>query len=445
MLIACFLLLSGAHAQNSNEWMAYRSPEDAGFSNQKLDSVKLSFEQMRSETFIVVHRGKVLLSLGDPSRRFMCHSIRKSFMSAMYGIYIEQGKLNLEKTVGELGIQDQSTLSETELRATVKHLITARSGIYHPAAYEPRRMQANRPERGSAQPGEKFFYNNWDFNTLVTIFNQETGQDFFESFMKDVAGPLGMEDLRMEDMRYRNEPDKSIHPAYLFKMSTRDMARFGQLYLNNGVWKGKRIVSKSWIVESTSTQTDTDSFGGRDGYGYLWWIDDQSFGEPAYYASGLGGHRMYVLPKSELVIVHRVNTYLMQGERDENIINLINQVLAAKSGKAVRKPKPIPFQFEKIESAGVAISESVLKQYVGKYTHPFFKEIEVYLDKGQLRMKGPILGNFRVTPKSETLFMIEDLPELPLEVIQTDDENLKGTSITEVNERRIPIKTIFYY
>lgn len=445
LVIAFILLQSTACAQSTDEWMVYKNVEDAGFSSSKLNDVTSAFEQMKSESFMVVHKGNVVLSLGDPSRRFMSHSIRKSFMSAMYGIYIEKDQLDLDKTLGELGIQDNNSLTEKELSATVEHLITARSGIYHPAAYEPRSMSRNRPERGSAGPGEQFFYNNWDFNTLVTIFNQETGKDFFEAFMEDIASPLGMEDLRMEDMNYRNEPDKSIHPAYLFKVSTRDLARFGQLYLNNGRWNNKKIVSKDWIKQSTNLQTQTESFNGRDGYGYLWWIDDQNFEEHTFYASGLGGHRLFVFPESDLVIVHRVNTYLMQGEKEENIFNLVKLVLDAKTEKASKKPPLAPLRIDKKLDQGVDVSESTLRQYVGSYTHPFFRKIEVYLDQGQLKMKGVILGNFRLTPKSSNQFMIQDLPEMPLEMIKGDDENPKGTSKTEVNERRVPVRAVFYY
>lgn len=439
------ILYSTSNAQNSNNWMTYQRVEDAGFSKLKLDSAARTFEQMQSESFMVVHGGNVLLSLGDPTRRFMCHSIRKSFMSAMYGIYIDRKEIALNKTLRELGIQDKATLSDTELDATIEHLISSRSGIYHPAAYEPRSMQVNRPTRGSARPGEKFFYNNWDFNTLVTIFNQETDQDFFEAFMRDIAKPIGMEDFRMEDMHYRTEPDKSFHPAYLFKMSSRDLARFGQLYLNKGMWKGERIIPKNWIEKSTSPISYTEGSGGRDTYGFLWWIDNQSFDETAFYASGLGGHRLYVLPESELVVVHRVNTYLMESETDINIINLIQNVIAAKTRKPASKPVLIPFIPEISSRNEVQVAGNILKNYVGTYTHPFFKEITVAVEDGILKMTGEILGNFRLIPRSESEFTVEDIPELPLEMVETNDESMQGTSITEVDHQRIPTKIIFYY
>jgi CubicO group peptidase (beta-lactamase class C family) len=445
LIVLISLLNYPIYAQKSNDWLQYKDVKQAGFSQEMLDSVSTTFDQMRSASLMVIYKGKVLMSLGDPSRRFMCHSIRKSFMSAMYGIYLEKGDLSLDKSLRELGIQDRESLTETELGATVKHLISARSGIYHPAAYEPRSMKSNRPQRGSAAPGASFFYNNWDFNTLVTIFNQETNQDFFEAFVKDIANQIGMQDLRMEDMNYRNEPDKSVHPAYLFKMSTRDLARFGQLYLNKGQWNGDQIVPQDWIETSTRTHSDTENFAGRDGYGYLWWIDNHSFSEPAYYASGLGGHLMYVFPKSEMIIVHRVNSYLMMSERSEKITQLINLIFDAKTGKESKKPKLIPFSTAEESDEIVTISNKQLMEYTGTYSHSFFGEMKVYLDGNQLKVTGEILGNFRLIPKSVTQFEVEDIPELPLVMVKADDKNKQGTSITEVNERRMPVKIVMYF
>ena len=444
VLILLMLSYQLVNAQKDNNWYQYQDVAQVGFAKKMLDSVVYKYDNMRSASFMVIYKGSVLLSLGDPARRFMCHSIRKSFMSAMYGIYKEKGVLDLSKTLRELGIQDKETLQETELNATVRHLISAQSGIYHPAAYEPRSMKASRPERGSAAPGERFFYNNWDFNTLVSIFMQETNQDFFEAFLNDIAIPIGMQDLRLEDMNYRNEPDKSIHPAYLFKMSTRDLARFGQLYLNNGKWNREQIVPKKWVKESTQIHSIPENFG-RDGFGYLWWVDNQSFGQKAFYASGLGGHLMYVFPESDMVVVHRVNTYLMQSERQEKINELINLVLKAKTCEEVKKPTLIPFSPGQGKNPNTVMKKGNLEIFTGTYQHQFFKSMKVYLDDDQLKVTGEILGNFRLIPLAENQFKIEDIPELPLFMEPTDDASLKGRSITEVNEKRIPVKMIMYY
>jgi len=76
-------------------------------------------------------------------------------------------------------------------------------------------------------------------NALGTIFEQETGAKIFDAFKKEIADPIGMEDFSVENCEYFYQKDKSQHPSYSFRMSARDMARFGLLYLR----KGKHLVS----------------------------------------------------------------------------------------------------------------------------------------------------------------------------------------------------------
>ncbi len=143
-------------------------------------------------------------------------SVRKSYMSAMVGIYADKGKINLNSTLADLGIDEVPPLTAIEKQARVIDLLAARSGIYLPAAYSPRSMKL--PQRGKHRPDEAWLYNNWDFNVLATIFNQNTGKDFFEAFYKEIARPIQMEDFRLFDCFYRYEKEKSLHPAYLFKL-----------------------------------------------------------------------------------------------------------------------------------------------------------------------------------------------------------------------------------
>ena len=109
--------------------------------------------------------------------------MRKSLMSALIGIHVEQGNLDLSKTLEELGIDRlEPSLSPEEKQASVGDLIKARSGIYIPALGESAHMSATRPKRHSHPPGTFWYYNNWDFNALGTIFQQETKTDIFKEF-----------------------------------------------------------------------------------------------------------------------------------------------------------------------------------------------------------------------------------------------------------------------
>jgi len=173
------------------------SPEDAKFSSEKLEAVGQYLEQNGSAAFLGLYDGKVFFSWGEINTKYPVHSIRKAYMNALYGIYIEKGKIDLNKTLKDLAINDiEPVLTDKEKTASVLDLIQSRSGVYHAAAAEAASMIQDRPERDSHAPGSFFYYNNWDFNTLGAIFEQETGKTIFEAFHKDVAVPLGMKHFK---------------------------------------------------------------------------------------------------------------------------------------------------------------------------------------------------------------------------------------------------------
>lgn len=257
-------------------------------------------------TALLVERdGKVLASHGDPARKVSVASVRKSLIGALYGIAVQEGRIRLDAMLSELGIDGVApALTEVEKRATVADLLKARSGIYHVAAYETADQRRTRPVRGSHPPGTFWFYNNWDFNALGTIYRQQTGEDIFESFARRIAGPIGMRDFGAGDGRYISEP-VSQHPAYVFSLSTRDMLRFGELVLAEGRWQGREIVPARWFADSLTPYSP--SARGRRGYGYLWWtLPPDLFGPGAGFASGTGGQFIAVVPSHRLVLAQTV-------------------------------------------------------------------------------------------------------------------------------------------
>ena len=275
-------------------WQQYATPEEAGWSSQKLQAARDYFEGLDSAAVMIVYNGAVLAAWGDVDRRYMCHSIRKSFLSALYGIYHDAGVIDLNKTLAQLQIDDKTPLTEQEKLARISDLLKARSGVSLPAAYQSSQQRRGLPPRELYAPGTHWYYSNWDFNTLATIFNQETGSDLFQAFAKRIARPLQMEDFRLLDTYYHYERHYSIHPAYPFRMSAKDMARFGLLYLRRGNWQGTRILSEAWIRDSIHPYSSND----RSGYGYMWWIETQGAlkTQGIYSALGFGGHAIDILP-----------------------------------------------------------------------------------------------------------------------------------------------------
>jgi len=176
--------------------------------------------------------------------------------------------------------------------ATVGDLLKARSGIYHPALYETPGMAQRRPLRGSHPPGTFWYYNNWDFNALGTIYERATGESIFAAFEHRIARPIGMHDYQSSDGEYFRGAD-SEHPAYPIRMSARDLARFALLYLHEGSWKGRQIVPSAWIRESTQSYSQVSELGPGQGYGYMWWIG---------FPSNLGGAPSVNVPPESMAV-----------------------------------------------------------------------------------------------------------------------------------------------
>lgn len=417
--LVLFLLASCAVAQNPQEtWEQYRTPEEAGWSSEKLKLARELYDSLDAAAFMVVYDGKVLISWGDVQRRFMCHSVRKSLLSALYGIHVDDGTTDLNKTLAELNIDDKSPLTATEKQATIRDLLKARSGVYHPAAYETQSMKARRPKRGSHLRDTFWYYNNWDFNALGTIFEQETGTDIFEDFKNRIADPLQMEDYRLIDGYHHLEAEHSIHPAYPFRMSARDMARFGLLYLREGKWNGKQIISKEWIKESTASYSDA---GNRGGYGYLWWISGEFKDLGMYSAYGVGTQIISVLPGANLVIVQRVNTY--EGRQAPPSRELFQLILDAKVSEPRPDPKLIPLRNSPsyVRPEIVHLDPSVLDKYVKEYPLGDTTMSVSRIDGGLL-LDSPIFGKFRLLPISETKFVVEDAEQYA--VFEFDDDGM---------------------
>jgi CubicO group peptidase (beta-lactamase class C family) len=319
MLTACLALVMSCSdnptgVDSGADELEYVTPEEVGYSSEALEDAMEAAEESGFGAMMALYDGKVFFSWGDVTRNFKCHSIRKPFLSALIGIHVEEGHIDLDATVEELEIDDiPPSLTQAEKQATVRHLLKSRSGVYHEAAAETQEAIDTRPERGSHAPGTFFYYNNWDFNSLGTIFEQETGTGIFEEFKRTIADPIGMQDFSVDSCYYQLEPEKSMHPAYHFRMSARDMARFGVLYQKGGMWRDEEIVPSDWIDESTTPYSVFEESAGVY-YGYMWAVFPDGSpmaelaGAPGFFHTGIGIHALVIIPEHNLVIVQRYDT-----------------------------------------------------------------------------------------------------------------------------------------
>jgi CubicO group peptidase (beta-lactamase class C family) len=295
-------------------WAPATPAEESHWSQERLAAARQYADSIHSDSVMIIQHGKVVDEWGDVDKKLTTFSARKSLISALYGIYSAKGKININATLAQLGISDSpDPLTPAEQQARVVDLLRARSGVYHPSDFETDSMKKDRPARGSHAPGTFWYYNNWDFSTLGTIFEKETGLTIGNAFEQSIAKPLGMQDFVPSDVYYLAGPI-STNRGWMFEMTARDLARFGQMYLCDGRWGGKQIVPAEWVYKSSHT-TEMIHAGKYDlgGYEYLWWVEYQGhLMGPAtlpgmFAAEGAGGHYVLVIPSLDMVIVHRFN------------------------------------------------------------------------------------------------------------------------------------------
>ena len=391
------------YAQNPGEqWMRFKTPEQAGWSSEQLEKV---CRNSNANSIVLLHKGKIVYAYGDYCRRIKCHSMRKSFLSALYGIYIDKGMIDTAETIGSLNITDTTPLTSNENEAEVKDLLTARSGIYLSSGQETVDMKKSRPQRGSHPHGTFWYYNNWDFNVLGTIFRKKTNKDIFEAFKKVIADPLRMEDFRLMDGVYDYDTLYNSHPAYVFKMSARDAARFGELFLQNGKWNGEQIIPQKWIEQSTTSHSVTTTPGLS--YGFLWWIAEDFKGMKMYYAAGINGQRICVIPSAEIVVVANVDTYRGRYIRDvDTLISCL--VVASRIGDAISNPEFVPLE-ESPAVRTIELSREEQHRYVGRYR---LRDTVLTISETAdgLIVEGPhYFYKFSLLPIGENRFFIEDI------------------------------------
>ena len=274
-------------------------------------------DSANSTGVVVAHKGRVVFTFGDVVELSYLASVRKSILAILYGPWVENGVLDLDATLADLGVDDVGGLLPIERQATVDHLITARSGVYHPASNSGDNL-ADAPPRGSQQPGTYMLYSNWDFNAAGAVFEQLTGRDLYDEAQAQLAIPLRFQDWDRSMHRKSGNLSISRNPAYHFWLSTRDMARIGHLMLNEGSWDGEQIISREWARRIVSVVTPLEEMNperrrdGYFGYGYMWWVWDgpRATGPfaGAYTGRGAVGQWITVFPALDLVVAHKTNS-----------------------------------------------------------------------------------------------------------------------------------------
>lgn len=350
VVVALFFVIVPCDAQNNIKADRFLriTPEQAGYSSEKLEKLRELLASRGSQSMILLHDGKIFFEWGDIRKKILVHSMRKALLSSLYGIYVERGIIDTQQSLAQLNIDDApERLSETEKSARLIDVLKSRSGVYHTAAAEAESMASSRPARGQYPPGTHFYYNNWDFNVAGHALEIASGVRIYDAFHQLIAQPLGMLDYHNKivaapgdpdaDGFYQLEPERSRFPAYHFRMSAHDLALYGQLMLERGRWQGQQLVPATWIASSTQPYSITEPKYGL-AYGMLWDVILPPNPEttPSFFHTGVGVHMLGIYPQHKLVMVHRVDTENAYRFHDGDLYRVIRLMHEARlNGNAI--------------------------------------------------------------------------------------------------------------
>lgn len=230
-------------------------------------------------------------------------SATKSVTSMVLGIAAGDGWFpDLDRTLYSI-IPDVFGADDLRKRdITLRHLLTMRSGIDFPNSSFTRELLQSRPRDQAryilakplfAVPGDSFYYRDADPQLLASAVERVTGRQLADIAAQRLFTPLGIEDWYWE----ANVDGTTLGAVALF-LRPRDLAKLGQLALQNGVWNGTQLVPAPWLAEATAPHTASSE--PRFPYGYYWWVVPEL---GAFTALGHGGNFALVVPAQQLLVV----------------------------------------------------------------------------------------------------------------------------------------------
>ena len=273
-----------------------------------------------------------------PDDRRISWSVAKSYLSALFGILVEEGAIaSLDEPVTKYA---PSLAGGAYDGATILNVLQMSSGITFDEDYLDYDSDINRMGRvlalggkmddfaaglseSFAAPGETWQYTSIDTHVVGMVARGATGRDIPDLMSEKLIAPLGLE----RDPLYLTD---GVGVAFVLgglNITTRDYARFGQMILQNGMWQGQQIVPAKWITASTMPSARTEP--GEIGYGYQWWIPVGA--EPGQFMGrGIYGQYLYIDQAAGVVIV---TTGADRQFRDPGVseanVDMFRQIVAA--------------------------------------------------------------------------------------------------------------------
>lgn len=283
-------------------------PEKVGVSSlnikqflQEIDNFDL---QIRS--FLMIRHGKVIAEVAKypfvPSDKRLVYSCSKTFTSTAIGFAREEGIVSLDDYVLDYFPEYKNlNLDERVKKIQLKHLLTMSTGHGSDSVGKlcngPREWAKTFFETEMVyEPGEKFVYDSGGTYIMSEIITRLTGKTLVEYLKPRLFEPLHINDISWDMHENINTG------AWGVLIKPEDLAKLGVLYLQNGVFEGKQVLSKEWVKETTTPHVSTgvcDDYNWSKGYGYQIWQNNKS----GFRADGSFGQLCMVFPQEDIVIV----------------------------------------------------------------------------------------------------------------------------------------------
>lgn len=272
----------------------------------------------------------------QPNTLHPISSVTKSITSIAVGICIDKGFIKSINTPIYKYFPDYKLIFEkdsTKKSITIEHLLNQTSGfkwdewtIHYSYAGNPLIDLGHNPNNWmdfilslplTNKPGETFTYNSCNSEILKEIICRASNLDFAQLLIDNLFTPLDIHNFYWEHYAGNREPAWGG-----LSLTTRDMAKIGLLALNQGVYKGKRVISGEWMAKSISPQIKA----GKVNYGLHWWVAQQYDGSNMVYAAGYGDQYIYILPDKAMVISINAQNFT-DFKFEKSIDNLVQEII----------------------------------------------------------------------------------------------------------------------
>ena len=313
----CICLFFFASCSSSS--LSQATPESVGVSSQSLidlvDELNKKVDGMHG--IVIMRHGKVI-SKGwwapyEQDNTHILYSLSKSFCSTAIGMAVDEGLLSLDDKVVKFFPDDLPSNPSENLKAmTIKDLLIMGTGNHNDTLGAIKKTTGkNWPKVFLAQPvehkpGSYFRYNTGATYMLSAILHKVSGQKLVDFLKPRLFDPLGIDEYTWEE-----DPMGVNTGGYGLKIKTEAIAKFGQLYLQKGMWEGKRLLSEEWINMASSKQIDNGTNPKSDwnqGYGFQFWMCRHK----AYRGDGAFGQYCIVMPEQDAVIAINSGVQNMQ-------------------------------------------------------------------------------------------------------------------------------------